>query len=268
MNNKALLEEIGKQTNIISLHIKRLRNKPDGIHEIDIDIVAEKLKQLYTLVLELETGKAIEEIKEEVLVVNPEPESAVEPEPLPEPEPIPVPADEPQSVTEPEPKPIPEPESIPEREPIPGREPIPEPKPLPEREPMPEMEPEQEPEVKTEVLNEETHQPKTTADLFSGPTTIADSFHLAEDKTISARVTPASVEDLKRAIGINDKFLFINELFMGSPSEYNEAIEKLNTAGGMDDATMAINQYRTQFDWSDNSEAYNRLKKIVQAKFN
>jgi hypothetical protein len=70
------------------------------------------------------------------------------------------------------------------------------------------------------------------------------------------------------AIGINDKFLFINELFKGSPSDYNAAIDKLNSAPAMTEAEGTIMEYRSQFDWSDNSEAYNRLKKIVQAKFN
>jgi hypothetical protein len=203
MNNKALLSEIAKQINILELHIKRLKNKSGEVHEIDIDLMAEKLKDLYSMVIELETGKAIQEITEE------------------------------EPIVEPEPDPVPSPQDL---------EPVPE--------------------------TEETPKAKTTADLFSGTTTIADSFQSQEDRSIAARVSPQSVDDLKMAIGINDKFLFINELFKGSPSDYNAAIDKLNSAPAMTEAETTIMEYRSQFDWSDNSEAYNRLKKIVQAKFN
>ena len=233
MKNKALLEEIAKDTSIIDSHIKRLNKKPDEVHEIDIELISDKLKEIYSRVLELETGIIV---KEEIQ--------------LDKPEPVPVPEKE----EEPALPEIKQEEQSPLEE-INEEEMDTEPEPIAEEKPEPHIE---EPVAET----------KTTADLFSGPTTIADSFQVEEDKSIAAIAAPLPVQDLKMAIGINDKFLFINELFKGSPADYNEAIDKFNASGGIPEAETSINAYREQFDWADNSEAYHRLKKIVFSKYN
>ena len=78
MKNKALLEEIAKNNTIVEYHIKRLKKKPDQLHEIDIDMLTEKLKALYSLVHELETGKAISFPKQEIVEVAEVDESVTE----------------------------------------------------------------------------------------------------------------------------------------------------------------------------------------------
>lgn len=255
MNNKALLEEIAKNATIIDFHIKRMNKKPDEVHEIDIELITEKLKEVYSRVLELETGKVI---KEEIKVDKPEPL------PIPEKEedqsPPEIKPEEPPAEQEPiaEEKS----ESQPEEAVVetPQDEAVPEPK--------AELETEPEPEKNVHDETNNVSRPKTTADLFSGPTTIADSFQVEEDKSIAATAVPQPVQDLKMAIGINDKFLFINELFKGSPTDYNEAINKFNTSEGMPEVESSINEYREEYEWADNSEAYHRLKKIVFSKYN
>lgn len=284
MSNKDLLFEIAKHASIVEMQIKRLKKKPDDIHEMDIDMLAEKLKDLYSLVFELETGKSIKEIPDAPVVtvvekpplveVKPEPEMPspnapeinMEAEESPEPDsPLEV-----ESVKEEEINPEEPPSPSPDPDPTPDAQ-RPEPNPTPdagrpEPDPLPDAR-RPEPDPLPDAGSPEPDAPKTTADLFTGATTIADSFQSAEDKSIAARVIPQAIEDLKMAIGINDKFLFINELFKGSPSEYNEAIEKLNASGELHNAESSLNTYKSQYDWSDQSEAYNRLKKIVHAKY-
>lgn len=272
MSNKDLLFEIAKHASIVEMHIQRLKKKPDDIHEMDIDMLAEKLKDLYSLVFELETEKSIKEIPDAPVVTVVEKTPLVEVKPEPEvpspkaPEMITKAEDPPESDPAPEAQ-RPEPNA---QSPMPeARRPEPDPDPDPEpevRSPAPEAR-SPEPDPEPNAQSPEPEVPKTTADLFTGATTIADSFQSTEDKSIAARVIPQAIEDLKMAIGINDKFLFINELFKGSPSEYNEAIEKLNTSGEFPDAETNLNTYKSQYDWSEQSEAYNRLKKIVHAKY-
>jgi hypothetical protein len=118
-----------------------------------------------------------------------------------------------------------------------------------------------------EVPLNEIPTPKTTADLFSGATTIADAFKTEEDNSIAANMNHQPVTDLKMAIGINDKFLFINELFKGNPTIYNEAIEKLNGAADINDASSALNHFGEELGWNETSAAFARLNKLVQAKY-
>ncbi len=283
MENKALLDEIAKNNTIIDYHLKKLRKKPDDLHEIDIDMLGDKLKETYSLILELQPGKpeketsipmeqeeiVVPEVKEVVVVV----EEKVQPEPIAES--VPEPEFEHQAMPEPEPDPEPKPEH---------REPVAEDKTVVEAEmPEPPANPAPDPVAETQktivateepepdvVLNEETGEeptPKTTADLFSGSPTIADSFQAEKDNSIAAMVSPQSEQDLKMAIGINDKFLFINDLFNGDPPNYNDAIEKLNLAEDAQEAMKTLDGFGEQLGWTDRSEAYGRLRKIVQSKY-
>jgi len=51
------------------------------------------------------------------------------------------------------------------------------------------------------------------------------------------------LSSLDEAIGINDKFLFIREVFEGSTETYNQAIEKLESVGSLSDAMAVIMSY-------------------------
>ncbi len=166
---------------------------------------------------------------------------------------------EPEVKAEAEPSPVPEPVlSLPKDPPFPEPEVV--------IEPEPEVKAEAEPSAVPSLPSPEPN--KTTADLFSGPTTIGESFQAEKDNSIAATVNPSPVGDLKMAIGINDKFLFINELFKGDPTIYDEAIEKFNSFALPVDAENQMDVYRQQYDWADKSEAYHRLNKIVKSKFN
>ena len=69
---------------------------------------------------------------------------------------------------------------------------------------------------------------------------------------------------LDEAIGINDKFLFIREIFNGNTDSYNEAIQKLEKVGNIPDAMAIIMGYA-----GDNSgnEAVTQLVDLIKRKF-
>ncbi len=251
MKNKALLEEIAKNTTIVEYHIKRLKKKPDQLHEIDIDLLTEKLKTLYSLVHELETGKAISFPKQEIVEVAEVDESVTEDavieEVLVEKEAAP------EMIVE-----VPEKEEM-EAETVAAVEEV------------VKVEESSEVEVRSSELTdppaEPEEKPKTTADLFTGTTTIADTLKKKEDNSIAAKGRQQPLDDLKKAIGINDKFLFINELFKGDPANYNNVIDKLNTAEAITDVSNLMNGYMKEYAWSEDGAAYQRLAKLVESKF-
>ena len=260
MDNKAILSEIAKHATILDFHIKRLNKRPEQLHDIDIELMGDKVKEIYTLVNNLlpendgfEVSTELEETVEERKPNNEERETK-ETTHVPEPPPA---SPEPRTAS---PKSKAE-EQTPKTEERATNSESPVPRP---------SSPESihKPEPVTVETEADSEPPKTTADLFSGPTTIADKFQAREDNSIAATVHPQPARDLKMAIGINDKFLFINELFQGDPSVYNQAIENMNAAAGLDDALKSVETYRDEYKWADNSEAYHRLKKIVNSKYN
>ena len=58
------------------------------------------------------------------------------------------------------------------------------------------------------------------------------------------------ITNLADAIGLNDKFYYIKEVFSGNHSSYEEAIKKLNMAENINDARAIIMSYTGNNDES------------------
>ncbi len=104
------------------------------------------------------------------------------------------------------------------------------------------------------------------ADQFAGRT---ESFNEqlgtrkhGDDVLEILRTKPLS--SLNDAIGINDKFLFIREIFDGSTESYNEAIQKLEKVGNISDAMAVIMGYAGD---NSGSEAVTQLVDLIKRKF-
>ena len=51
----------------------------------------------------------------------------------------------------------------------------------------------------------------------------------APEKTVADKLSRQPIKDLKSAIGLNQKFLFMNDLFEGENELFNNAINKINS---------------------------------------
>jgi hypothetical protein len=90
---------------------------------------------------------------------------------------------------------------------------------------------------------------------------------MGEDHSLAAKLQQAPTRDLKSAIGINDKFLFVNELFGGSMEKYNKSIENLNDLKTLNGAMIYLNELKIELQWNSSNEAYQKLKDLVSRKF-
>ena len=88
-----------------------------------------------------------------------------------------------------------------------------------------------------------------------------------EDNSLAAKLQQGSVRDLKSVIGINDKFLFVNELFGGSMEKYNKSIENLNDLKTLNGALIYLNELKIELQWNSSNEAYQKLKELISRKF-
>jgi hypothetical protein len=103
------------------------------------------------------------------------------------------------------------------------------------------------------------------ADRFSDPSgTISDRFESArKEEDLSSVIRSKPVINLADAIGLNDKFLFIREIFKGSQSEYEQAIGKLDRAENLPDAKAIIMSYTGE---NEESGVVQQLLEIVKRK--
>lgn len=99
------------------------------------------------------------------------------------------------------------------------------------------------------------------------PETVGERYQQEQEETVGERLQHSSVRDLQSAIGINDKFLFVNELFGGSMEKYNRSIENLNDLKTLNGALIYLNELRIELQWNSNNEAYKKLLELVHRKF-
>lgn len=99
------------------------------------------------------------------------------------------------------------------------------------------------------------------------PETIGERLRQEEDHSLAAKLQHKPVADLRTAIGINDKFLLVNELFSGNMEKYNKSIENLNDLPTLDGAMGYLDELYVVYQWNRNNEAYKKLVDLVHRKF-
>lgn len=99
------------------------------------------------------------------------------------------------------------------------------------------------------------------------PATLGDVYENAEDTSLAARLQKKPITDLTTAIGINDKFLLLNELFSGSMEKYNRSIKALNNFTTYLGAVTYMSELQIEFQWDCESEAYKKLNDLVERRF-
>ncbi len=307
MDKEKFLLRLSLEADTLKAHINRLKPTGYTVHPLDMELLRKKAMDLYDLMLEFEMSstKSTDIQKEpiEFTIKKPEPQPVA---PTSPPEPV-VPAQtaplaEEPAVPEPE-KPLAddvtlthEPDSAPEipleiaeepetKPPTPIQQETPPPPaentevdtplevadeppvPIPPKDVMPEkkeaeLPPAQQPKA---------HKPapvKTTLDLFStvaesvGTRTMAES-----DNSVAGRIQKERLQNIRSAIGINEKFLFLNELFKGDLARYNRVIDELNAMQTKQGADTYLMELKIEGQLGENHPAFEKLKEIVGRKY-
>lgn len=76
------------------------------------------------------------------------------------------------------------------------------------------------------------------------------------------------IKDLKKAISINDKFMFINELFRGDETMYERSIRTINNFSAYAEAEYWIKrELKTKLGWIPGEEAAEYFESLVKRRF-
>jgi hypothetical protein len=227
-----LIETFKGKPTLSAAFFKLARNKANNILE-EIDL----LEQL----AEETPAQAPQRIKNpplrEEIVTRPEPETAVPPTPVPPTEETPT---EEKSI-----------EVIMESEPTPDVS-VPEPAPVIEA-PLP---PTTSPKAGNTVLGEALMKNKSSFNDQIG--------QKGANGATRRLLTAAPVSDLRKALGINDRFLFQRELFGGNSDLLNQTLDQLNQMQSFEDARSFLT---TNFNWTSDNEAVTDFWELVERRF-
>lgn len=87
------------------------------------------------------------------------------------------------------------------------------------------------------------------------------------DTSLADKLEKKPLSDMKKGIGINEKFIFISELFKGDQITYADAIESLNSCPSLTDAENQLQKLSAQFDWESESTAFTLLHNLVERRY-
>lgn len=140
-----------------------------------------------------------------------------------------------------------------------------------EAEPEEELDSKKPAEIHHEEPKQTVEEPKNESGLsasekFPAAKTLADMYSSNGDKSLAARMQKNRISDLKSAIGINERFLFINEIFKGETTRYKKAIEKLNGMTHYLEAIEFLEEIKTENN-VENKDACTTLVEILKRRF-
>jgi len=76
------------------------------------------------------------------------------------------------------------------------------------------------------------------------------------------------IKDLKKALGINDRFLFINELFRGDDIMYERSIKTINSFSIYPEAEYWIKrELKLKLGWDDKDEVVKQFDQLIRRRF-
>jgi len=137
-------------------------------------------------------------------------------------------------------------------------------KPVVEEVPEKEPEPEAEPVPKAEPVEKPVREEKIIADRFAPASSLNEQLGSASKNGGKGDIIKSRpVKELSEAIGINDRFYYIRELFSGDRERYNETIEKLNMVVSIDEASELLATVTSQPDYA---EPFQQLLELVDRK--
>lgn len=109
----------------------------------------------------------------------------------------------------------------------------------------------------------------TVADSYEEQPTLHDRISKNKiDSSLGKKLQKKPVDDMKKSIGINEKFSFINELFDGDLNSYNKTIDELNQSANLEAAMLYINgELTTRHNWTQTSKSFLNLVDLIERRF-
>lgn len=90
----------------------------------------------------------------------------------------------------------------------------------------------------------------------------------AHQRELGNKLKDGPIKDLRKAIGINDQYLFINELFRGDQTMYERSIKTINGFNIYAEAELWIKrELKLKLAWNDNTDTVMYFEQLIKRRF-
>lgn len=120
----------------------------------------------------------------------------------------------------------------------------------------------------TPTLTQQTALRKEVNELLTSSESSVNDRLKEEKIELGSKLKDSPIKDLKKAIGINDKFLFLSELFRGDEDAYERSLKTINAFNILAEAEYWINrELKVKLGWNDNNEVVQHFYHLVRRRF-
>jgi hypothetical protein len=127
----------------------------------------------------------------------------------------------------------------------------------------------EEPNEEIEEEVQAVEKPETIQNTSDDKESLNDKISkLSKSDSLASKLQNQPIQNLKTAIGLNERFLFANELFQGDGAEYQRAIEEFNHLASMDDAVRLIeHKYQPNYKWDFDNHTVQNFIHYLQRRY-
>lgn len=125
------------------------------------------------------------------------------------------------------------------------------------------------PAVKPTATKTVSKEPLSLNDrLLNGSKTLNDSKESAKVANLLDTHSRSKITSLKSGISLNQRFLFINNLFAGNQDSYGRSMETLDACGSLTEAMNYTNhELAIKYQWDNNSPEAEEFYALIERKF-
>jgi hypothetical protein len=88
------------------------------------------------------------------------------------------------------------------------------------------------------------------------------------EQNLAAKFSQEPIQDLKRSISLNDKLVFVKDLFNGYSLAYQEAIDQLERLEDFESADQYLKtHYVEAYNWIEKSATAEKFYDLMRRKF-
>ncbi|MBS1729685.1 MAG: hypothetical protein JSS67_02795 [Bacteroidetes bacterium] len=85
---------------------------------------------------------------------------------------------------------------------------------------------------------------------------------------LAHKLKDTPIKDLRMAIGVNDRFLFINDLFRGDENMYERSLKTIDAFHSLPEAEYWIQrELKVKIGWPENHETVNMFDQLIKRRF-
>lgn len=134
-------------------------------------------------------------------------------------------------------------------------------------------------EKKPEVAQKEVKQPdeeepaitireiESKVEIESRPD-LNEAFSGSKDDSLSGQLRKQPIKDLVSAIGLNERYLYANDLFNGEMTDFKQAIQQLNEfENGSEAKAFFNNSLKNRYGWEEDNDLAKALYLLVERRY-